>query len=222
MSHVAVYVQKHRTTSNQNRQTNALLYMLQLLYLHVCTCLCSDLVGFVLQMWSVLVWYEHNFQYLALPSNGERWTSTSVHSLCLALSIVDFNVSAIRFMQEKEKKNISAFFFFCSVLFSSYCKCNRRRLWGEILEQPAAVEDDWKSFSNSGSFHTNDIQQRRNNCTGDLHFNVCRLVEAEDTHTVLTIERKVISKYIVNIIVLKLQIGSEREAADYVAAFTEV
>lgn len=29
--------------------------MVQLLYLHVRTCLCYDLVGFVLQMWSVFV-----------------------------------------------------------------------------------------------------------------------------------------------------------------------
>lgn len=54
------------------------------------------------------------------------------------------------------------FLLFCFV--SSYCKSNRRRLWGEILEQPAAVEGDLKSFSNSGSFHTNDTRQRRNNC----------------------------------------------------------
>lgn len=40
--------------------------------------------------------------------------------------------------------------------------------------------------------------------------------------TLQTIECKGISKYIVSIIVLKLQIRSEKEATDYVAAFTEI
>lgn len=47
-------------------------------------------------------------------------------------------------------------------------------------------------------------------------------MKAKDADTLLTIECKVISKYIVNIIVLKSQIGREREAADYVAALTEI
>lgn len=54
---------------------------------------------------------------------------------CLALGIVKWNVICLAYYVEA---NISA-------LVAGYCKSNHRGLWGEILEQSAAVKDDIKA-----------------------------------------------------------------------------
>lgn len=80
---------------------------------------------------------------------GRNIGSRAVHSFRLALGIVELNVICLAYYAEA---NIST-------LVAGYCKCNHRGLWGEILEESAAVKDDIKASVPFGPVYTNVEQQ---------------------------------------------------------------